>query len=144
MATHYYIPQTIFPVRIPASEYAELVSQIPAGYVTTSKEIEMFLAHRHGAEAVEYDGPLPKFYDTATGAVSLFPEEGMEPISFYRVLSERGFVCETRSYSKEMAVEMLRAERHDVVPSGKGYRVAEYREKLYDLRGGLVVDGTVE
>ena len=45
MATHYYIPQTIFPVRIPASEYAELVSQIPAGYVTTSKEIEMFLAH---------------------------------------------------------------------------------------------------
>ena len=63
MATHYYIPQTVFPVPIPAREYAELVARIPAGYVTTSKEIEMFLAHRHSAERVEYDGPLPKFYD---------------------------------------------------------------------------------
>ena len=76
--THYYIPQTIFPVRIPASEYAELVSQIPAGYVTTSKEIEMFLAHRPSAEAVEYDGPLPKFVNPNTGDVSVLPEEGME------------------------------------------------------------------
>ena len=59
--THYYIPQTVFPVRIPAREYAELVSQISAGSITTSKEIEMFLAHRHNAEAVEFDGPLPKF-----------------------------------------------------------------------------------
>ena len=142
--THYFIPQTVFPVRVPAREYAELVARIPAGYVTTSKEIEMFLAHRHSAERVEYDGPLPKFYDPATGAVSLFPEEGMDPIPFYRVLSERGFVQETRSYSKEMAVEMLRAEGHEVVASGKGYRVEGYRGKLYDLRGAFEVDGVVE
>lgn len=142
--THYYIPQTIFPVRIPASEYAELVSKIPAGSVSTSKEIEMFLAHRHNAERVEYDGPLPKFFDSTTNKVSVLPEEGMAPIPFYRVLSERGFVQETRSYSKEMAVEMLRQEGHEVVPSGKGDRVAEYREKLYDLRGAFEVDGVVE
>ncbi len=142
--THYYIPQTIFPVRIPASEYAELVARIPAGYVTTSKEIEMFLAHRHSAEAVEYDGPLPKFYHPTTNKVSVLPEEGMEPIPFYRVLSERGFVCETRSYSKEMAVELLQAEGHEVVPSGKGYRVEGYKARLYDLRGAFEVDGGVK
>ena len=144
MATHYYIPQTIFPVRIPASEYAELVARIPAGYVTTSKEIEMFLAHRYSAEAVEYDGPLPKFYHPATGVVSVFPAEGSNPIPFYRVLSERGFVQETRSYSKEMAVERLRSEGHEVVQSGRGYRVEGYREKLCDLRGAFEVEGAVE
>ena len=144
MATHYYIPQTVFPVRIPASEYAELVSQIPAGSVSTTKEIEMFLAHRHNAERVEYDGPLPKFFNPATGVVSVFPAEGAEPIPFYRVLSERGYVQETRSYSKEMAVEMLRQEGHEVVQSGKGYRVDGYREKLYDLRGAFEVEGKVE
>ncbi len=144
MATHYYIPQTIFPVRIPASEYAELVSQIPAGYVSTSKEIEMFLAHRHSAERVEYDGPLPKFYDPATGAVSVFPAEGSNAIPFYRVLSERGYVQETRSYSREMAITLLQAEGHEVLPSGKGYRVAEYKARLYDLRGAFEVEGVVE
>ena len=144
MATHYYIPQTIFPVRIPASEYAELVSQIPAGYVTTSKEIEMFLAHRHGAERVEYDGPLPKFVNPNTGDVSLLPAEGSNPIPFYRVLSERGYVQETRSYSREMAMTLLQAEGHEVVPCGKGYRVAGYKARLYDLRGAFEVDGVVE
>ena len=144
MATHYYIPQTIFPVRIPASEYAELVARIPVGSITTSKEIEMFLAHRHGAERVENDGPLPKFFNPANGAVSLLPTDGAEPIPFYRVLSERGYVQDTRSYSRETAVEMLRAEGHDVVQSGKGYRVEGYKARLYDLRGAFEVDGVVE
>ncbi len=140
----YYIPQRVFPTHIPATEYAELVAQIPAGALTTSKIVEQFLAHRHGAERVEYDGLLPKFYDPSTGKVSLLPEEGSEMIPFYRVLSERGFVQETRSYSKELAVEMLQGEGHEVVPCGKGYRVEGYRAKLFDLRGGLVVEGTVE
>ncbi len=142
--THYFIPQTVFPVRVPAREYAELVARIPAGYVTTSKEFEMFLAHRHSAEAVEYDGPLPKFVNPNTGDVSVLPEEGMDPIPFYRVLSERGYVQETRSYSKEMAITLLQAEGHEVVPSGKGYRVAGYKARLYDLRGAFEVDGVVE
>ena len=142
--THYFIPQTVFPVRVPAREYAELVARIPAGYVTTSKEIEMFLAHRHGAERVEYDGPLPKFYDPTTNKVSVLPEEGTEPVPFYRVLSERGFVQETRSYSREMAMTLLQAEGHEVVPCGKGYRIAEYKARLYDLRGAFEVDGVVE
>ncbi len=139
-----YFPQTVFPAIVPAREYAELVVQIPAGSLTTSKEIEQFLCHRHGAERAEYDGPLPKFYDPATGTVSLLPAEGVEPIPFYRVLSERGFVQETRSYSKELAVELLRQEGHEVVPCGKGYRVEGYRAKLYDLRGAFEVDGVVE
>ena len=107
MAMQYYIPQTVFPVHVPAREYAGLVARIPKGSVSTSKEIDAFLAHRHGAECVEYDGLLPKFFDPTTWAVSVLPEEGMEPISFYRVLSERGYVQETRSYSKEMAVETV-------------------------------------
>ncbi len=144
MATHYYIPQPVFSVRVPASEYAELVARIPEGYVTTSKEIEMFLAHLYSAEAVEYDGPLPKFVNPNTGDVSVLPEEGMEPIPFFRVLSERGYVQETRSYSKETAVEMLEAEGHEVVPCGKGYRIEGYRAKLYDLRGAFEVQGKVE
>ena len=141
--TQYYIPQTVFPTHVPAVEYAALVAQIPEGSISTSKEIEQFLCHRHGAEAVEYDGPLPKFYDPSTREISFLPEEGTEPIPFYRVLSERGFVRETRSYSKEMAVEMLRQEGHEVVPSGKGYRVEGYKERLFDLRGGMAVEGTV-
>lgn len=143
MSTHFYFPQTVFPTRIPAVEYAELVVQIPEGSLSTSKEIDTFLAHRHGTEAVEYDGPLPKFYDPSTGEISFLPEEGTEPIPFYRVLSERGFVRETLSYSKEMAVEMLRQEGHEVIPSGKGYRVEGYKERLSDLRGGMAVEGTV-
>ncbi|MBQ6480141.1 MAG: hypothetical protein IJI45_03390 [Anaerolineaceae bacterium] len=139
-----YFPQTVFPAIVPASEYAELVVQIPAGYVTTSKEIEQILAHRNDAERVEYDGLLPKFFNPATGKVSLLREEGAEQISFYRVLSERGFVQETRSYSKELAVEMLRQEGHEVLPSGKGYWVEGYRAKLFDLRGALEVNGVVE
>lgn len=144
MATHYYIPQRVFPVPIPAREYAELVAQIPAGHVTTTKEIEMFFAHRYNTQRVEYDGPLPKFVNPNTGDVSVLPEEGMEPIPFFRVLSERGYVQETRSYSRETAVEMLRAEGHDVVQSGKGYRVEGYKARLYDLRGAFEVDGVVE
>ena len=140
----YYIPQRVFPTHIPAREYAELVVRSPEGSVSTSKEIEQFLAHRYRAERVEYDGLLPKFYDPTTNKVSLLPEEGSEMIPFYRVLSERGFVQETRSYSKELAVELLRQEGHEMVPCGKGYRVEGYRAKLFDLRGGLVVEGTVE
>jgi len=122
-----------------------LVAQIPEGALSTSKEIEQFIARRHGAERVEYDGPLPMFYNSETGQVSVLPEEGMDAIPFYRVLSERGFVRETRSFSKETAVEMLRAEGHEVVEAGKGkYRVEGYRKKLFDLRGGFEVDGTVE
>ena len=144
MTAQVYFPQTVFPVRVSAREYAELVAQIPKGALSTSKEIEQVLARRHGVERVEYDGLLPKFFDPATGKVSVLPEEGMEAIPFYRVLSERGFVRETRSFSKETAVEMLRAEGHVVVPSGKGYRVEGYCKKLFDLRGGFEVDGTVE
>ena len=144
MAMQYYIPQTVFPVRVPAREYAGLVARIPKGSVSTSKEIDAFLAHRHGAECVEYDGLLPKFFDPTTWAVSVLPEEGMEPIPFYRVLSERGYVQETRSYSKEMSVERLRSEGHEVVQSGRGYRVEGYREKLCDLRGAFEVEGAVE
>ena len=140
----FYFPQTVFPLHIPAVEYAELVAQIPTGFVSTTKEIDAFLAHRHGAEQVEYDGPLPRFYDPETGAVSVLPSEGTEAIPFYRVLSERGFVRETRSFSKETAVEMLRAEGHEVIPCGKGHRVEGYREKLFDLRGGFEIEGTVE
>ena len=140
----FYFPQTVFPVHISAAEYAQLVAQIPTGFVSTTKEIDVFLAHRHGAEAVEYDGLLPMFFDPETGEVSVLPAEGAEPIPFYRVLSERGFVCETRFCSKETAVEMLRAEGHEVVPCGKGYRVEGYKEKLFDLRGGLVIEGIVE
>ena len=144
MATQYYIPQTVFPVHVPAREYAGLVAQIPAGSLTTSKIVEQFLCHRHGAERVEYDGLLPKFFDPATGIVALLPTEDTEPIPFYRVLSERGYVQETRSYSKEMAVERLRSEGHEVVQSGRGYRVEGYREKLCDLRGAFEVEGAVE
>lgn len=145
MTTQVYFPQTVFPVRVQATEYAELVLQIPEGSLSTTKEIDSFLARCHNADAVEYDGPLPKFFDPATGIVALLPTEDTEPIPFYRVLSERGFVRETRSFSKETAVEMLRAEGHEVVEAGKGkYRVEGYREKLFDLRGGVVVEGVVE
>ena len=145
MTAQVYFPQTVFPVRVSAREYAELVAQIPKGALSTSKEIEQVLARRYGVERVEYDGLLPKFFDPATGKVSVLPEEGMEAIPFYRVLSERGFVRETRSFSKETAVEMLRAEGHEVVEAGKGkYRVEGYCKKLFDLRGGFEVDGTVE
>ena len=140
----YYFPQTIFPVRISAREYATLVAQIPEGSVLTSKTVEQFLCHRHGVEKIELDGPLPKFYDPATRVVSVFPAEGMKPIPFYRVLSERGFVQETRSYSRETAVEMLRQEGHEVVQSGKGFRVEGYKSRLYDLRGAFEVEGKVE
>lgn len=67
----------------------------------------------------------------------------MEPIPFYRVLSERGFVMKTRSYSLEMAIELLLTEGYDVVQIGKGYRVTGYREKLYDLRSGMMAEGIV-
>ena len=142
----YYIPQTIFPVRVPASAYAELVSRIPAGYVTTTKEVDKILCHRYGGEAIELDGPTPKFINRETREISLFPtEEDFEAIPFYRVLSERGYIPNTRFMGREFAIQKLAAEGHVIKPVGKGYRVEGYKDRLYDFRSDLMfVEGTVK
>ncbi len=149
----YYIPQTVFPVRVPASAYAELVARVSAGYVTTTKEIEKLLCHQYGAEAIELDGPTPRFVNRETGQVCLFPAEVPSPtdgnefdmLPFHRVLSERGYVQDTRFISREYAMKMLASEGHEIQRVGKGYRVEGYKDRLYDFRSDLMlVEGTVK
>ncbi len=142
----YYIPQTVFPVRVPASAYAELVSRIPAGYVTTTTVIEKILCHQYGAEAIELDGPTPRFVNPDTREISLFPaSDEFDMLPFHRVLSERGFVPDTHFMGREFAIQKLASEGHEIQRVGKGYRVEGYKDRLYDFRSDLMfVEGTVK
>ena len=80
------IERTVFPLRISAMEYAELVAQIPEGYLSTTKLLEKKLCLKYGAQAVEFEGPTPHFIDKDTGKVSLYPPERYDLIPYHRVL----------------------------------------------------------
>ena len=138
------IERTVFPVRISAMEYAELVAQIPEGYLSTTKLLEKKLCLKYGAQAVEFEGPTPHFIDEDTGKVSLFPPERYDLIPYHRVLSERGYVQDTIMASRDLAVMKLREEGHMIAAVGKSYRIPNYKEKLYDFRSKMLfVEGKV-
>jgi len=121
----YIFRATAITKEVPAFEKAQLICMIPAGRIATEKEIQAFFCRRYNCDQVRYAPPTPLFAKRVSGRLIpiIIPGVGeeVESIPTWRVVSQRGLV-------DYLSVEKLKEEGIEVVKSGKGWRVPNYKE----------------
>lgn len=108
-------------------QYHQLMAKIPYGKVTTVDRIRAYLAKQAGADVT---CPLTGgIFINICAHASL--EAGAAQIPWWRTLKARGELNEKYPEGQRQLLEM---EGHTIVQKGKGYFVADFAEKLFDLR----------
>lgn len=90
-----------------------------------------------------------RFMQAFVERVDIYPQKTKEgiwirSITFHFPVPIEGKMVRQLPLDSQTMHERLRSEGHEVVQSGRGYRVEGYREKLCDLRGAFEVEGAVE
>ena len=126
----YFFEATAVNIEAPAMEKAELICQIPEGMVATEDDIQAYFKRRYNADMVTFAPPTPLFAKRVGEKLVpvIWPQSGdeLESIPKWRVVSKQG-------YTNYLYADQLRAEGLEVVESGRGVRVADYREKQFRL-----------
>ncbi|MCM1297390.1 MAG: type II toxin-antitoxin system RelB/DinJ family antitoxin [Muribaculaceae bacterium] len=117
-----YIPAT--PAKyISYKEYYDLVCKVPIGMITRDEDIRAYLAKKYGVNRVEFSGD-----SIIMGNI--------EKIPLWRVVSTRGFLCDTLFYSKDLQKIKLEQEGLTVVScgaNGRSLAVRDYKSRLFDF-----------
>ena len=109
-------------LRIPMSEYIDVLCQVPAGKITRSDDINEFLAKKHNVERVEIDYaamPGNPFWDG---------------IPWWRKVSSRGFLGDIIFHDLKEQKALLEKDGLIIVsggPYGKSFKVENYQKFLY-------------
>ena len=130
----YFFEATAVDIEVPSMEKAELICSIPEGMVATEDDIQEYFKRRYNADMVTFAPPTPLFAKRVGDKLVpvVLPQEGdeLESIPKWRVVSKRG-------YTNELYADQLRAEGLEVVESGRGVRVADYKEKQFRVGNRL-------
>lgn len=112
------------PARIiPAIEYTNLISMIPAGKIAREEDINTYFAEKYHVERAKPD-------------YSGWPVYGNDGIAipYWRVISSRGYVSGSHHCDANRQYEMLTQEGIELVPYKKSYRVVDYKRYLFEYQ----------
>jgi len=107
-------------------QYNEIMAKIPYGRVTTVDRIRAYLAKQADADVT---CPLTAGIFTNICARASV-ERSADHIPWWRTLKAKGELNEKYPEGQKPLLEM---EGHTIVQKGKGYFVADFEEKLFDL-----------
>lgn len=112
------------PVKYVAyQEYLELVKLVPIGKVAREQDILVYLAKKYNVDNIAVD------YYNSVGINSY-------EIPLWRVLSTRGYLYNSRYYTKDRQKELLTEEGHNIITCGVNDRslvVKDYKSYLFDF-----------
>ena len=108
---------------IPAIEYTNLISMIPAGKIAREEDINSYFAEKYQVEHVEPD----------YSGWPVYGNDGSE-IPYWRVISSRGYVSGSHHCDANRQYEMLMQEGIELVPYKKSYRVVDYKRYLFEFQ----------
>lgn len=106
---------------VPYQEYLELVELVPK--ITREVDILAYLAKKYNTEDIAID------YYNQIGINSY-------EIPLWRVLSTRGYLYNSRYYTKDRQKELLTEEGHNIITCGVNDRslvVKDYKSYLFDF-----------
>lgn len=117
----------------PPIEYNDIMSKIPEGKLTTTRDIREFLAERHGAD---FTCPMTAgiFINLSAQASD---ERQSDKISFWRTLKTDGELNPKYPGGIEYQMKMLESEGHEFYTRGRKnirYFVKDFEKNLYDLK----------
>lgn len=105
------------------TELLELLNKIPARRITRSSDIEKYLMKKYDAERIEFDGLLTSC-------------PGWIEAPYWKVVSERGFLQDTKLCSRErQEIELMREGFHIVEcgAHGQSLKVENYQNYLFNF-----------
>lgn len=112
------------PVKYVAyQEYLELVKLVPIGKVAREQDILVYLAKKYNVDNIAVD------YYNSVGINSY-------EIPLWRVLSTRGYLYNSRYYTKDRQKELLTEGGHNIITCGVNDRslmVKDYKSYLFDF-----------
>ena len=112
--------------------YDKGVRKVPAGRITRWEDMAKYLSKLYDKEVSPYQiGHLP------------FEKLNGESIPYWRVVSERGILNDTRLISREMKYDKLFAEGVPLVRRGEmanSFKVDNFKEFLYNFNELKVVE----
>lgn len=105
--------------------YAQLVSKVPAGYVTCWEDIYDFLGKIYNRTVQgQPDRPLPRI------------DSDSNPIPYWRIVTNRGVLGEYYAGSRERQKEQLIQESVPVIQRGTiegSYKVEDYKNHMFNF-----------
>lgn len=104
-------------------EYLELVKLVPLGKVTREIDILTYLAKKYNTKDIAID------YYNSVGINSY-------EIPLWKVLSTRGYLYNSRYYTKDRQKELLTEESHTIIARGVNDRslmVKDYKAYLFNF-----------
>lgn len=117
---------------VPNEMFILLIEKVPAGRITRWEDMAKFLSKLYDKDVSPYQiGPLP------------FEKSNGESIPYWRVVSERGILNDTRLISREMKYDKLFAEGVPLVRRGEmanSFKVDNFKEYLYNFNELKVVE----